>query len=122
MPRSHATSASPEKAAPGNRGVGPFVAPARRPDVCGPRFISTMPKETSMDFTKHPATTVLHSGYRSDPTTQAVAVPIYQTTSHQFEDSAQAPHLVALEEVATNSTPAYKQTTTDFKERTQRTA
>src|SRR3546814_1381377 len=71
MPRSHATSASPEKAAPGNRGVGPFVAPARRPDVCGPRFISTMPKETSMDFTKHPATTVLHSGYRSDPTTHA---------------------------------------------------
>src|SRR3546814_8620351 len=66
MPRSHATSASPEKAAPGNRGVGPFVAPARRPDVCGPRFISTMPKETSMDFTKHPAPTVLHSGYRSE--------------------------------------------------------
>src|SRR3546814_2420826 len=86
MPRSHATSASPEKAAPGNRGVGPFVAPARRPDVCGPRFISTMPKETSMDFTKHPATTVLHSGYRSDPTTHAVAVPIYQRSEEHTSE------------------------------------
>src|SRR3546814_19292699 len=56
-----------------------------------------MPKETSMDFTKHPATTVLHSGSRSDPTTHAVAVPIYQTTSYQFEASAPARRLFALE-------------------------
>src|SRR5437868_5455854 len=35
---------------------------------------------------KHPETIVLHAGYRSDPTTNAVAVPIYQTTSYQFRD------------------------------------
>src|SRR3546814_18994547 len=58
-----------------------------------------MPKETSMDFTKHPATAVLHSGYRSDPTTHEVAVPIYQTTSYQFEDAAHARRLFALEEM-----------------------
>jgi len=29
-----------------------------------------------MDFTKNPETAVLHSGYRADPTTAAVAVPI----------------------------------------------
>ena len=33
---------------------------------------------------KHPETIVLHAGYRSDPATNAVAVPIYQTTSYQF--------------------------------------
>ena len=37
---------------------------------------------------KHPETLVLHSGYRSDPTTTAVAVPIYQTTSFQFHNHA----------------------------------
>ena len=30
---------------------------------------------------KHPETAVLHAGYRSDPATGAVAVPIYQTSS-----------------------------------------
>ena len=29
-------------------------------------------------------TLVLHAGYRADPATHAVAVPIYQTTSYQF--------------------------------------
>jgi cystathionine beta-lyase/cystathionine gamma-synthase len=33
---------------------------------------------------------VLHTGYRSDPTTTAVAVPIYQTTSYQFHDTGHA--------------------------------
>src|ERR1035437_7095402 len=32
----------------------------------------------------NPETIALHAGYRSDPTTTAVAVPIYQTTSYQF--------------------------------------
>ena len=31
---------------------------------------------------KNPETVVLHAGYRADPTTGAVAVPIYQTTSY----------------------------------------
>ena len=39
------------------------------------------------DF-KHPETIGLHgSDYRSDPTTTAVAVPIYQTTSYQFKNA-----------------------------------
>ena len=34
---------------------------------------------------KHPETIVLHGGsYRADPATNAVAVPIYQTTSYQY--------------------------------------
>jgi O-acetylhomoserine (thiol)-lyase len=45
-------------------------------------------------------TLVLHGGpFRSDPTTGAVAVPIYQTTSYQFQDTAHASRLFALEEV-----------------------
>src|SRR3546814_5208477 len=76
-----------------------------------------MPKETSMDFTKHPATTVLHSGYRSDPTTHAVAVPIYQTTSYQFEDSAQARRLFALEEMGNIYTRVMNPTNAVFEER-----
>jgi O-acetylhomoserine (thiol)-lyase len=48
---------------------------------------------------KHPETVVLHSGYRSDPTTNAVAVPIYQTTSYQFQDTGHAARLFALQEL-----------------------
>ena len=39
---------------------------------------------------RNPETIVLHSGYRSDPTTTAVAVPIYQTTSYQFSSTEHA--------------------------------
>ena len=48
---------------------------------------------------KHPETLVLHSGYRSDPATTAVAVPIYQTTSIQFRDTEHASKLFALAEL-----------------------
>jgi O-acetylhomoserine (thiol)-lyase len=48
---------------------------------------------------KHPETLVLHSGYRSDPTTTAVAVPIYQTTSFQFHNTQHAANLFALAEL-----------------------
>jgi len=47
----------------------------------------------------HPETIVLHSGYRSDPTTTAVAVPIYQTTSYQFRDTQHAANLFGLAEM-----------------------
>ncbi len=47
----------------------------------------------------HPETIVLHAGYRSDPTTNAVAVPIYQTTSYQFKDTQHASNLFALAEL-----------------------
>lgn len=46
----------------------------------------------------HPETLVLHAGYRSDPTTNSVAVPIYQTTSYQFRDAEHAGNLFALKE------------------------
>jgi O-acetylhomoserine (thiol)-lyase len=48
---------------------------------------------------QNPETIVLHSGYRSDPTTTAVAVPIYQTTSYQFNSTEHAGNLFALKEL-----------------------
>ncbi|HEY1722361.1 MAG TPA: PLP-dependent transferase [Magnetospirillaceae bacterium] len=48
---------------------------------------------------KHPETIVLHAGYRADPSTNAVAVPIYQTTSYQFKDTKHASNLFALAEL-----------------------
>ena len=47
----------------------------------------------------HPETQVLHAGWRADPTTGAVAVPIYQTTSYQFDSTAHAENLFALKEL-----------------------
>jgi O-acetylhomoserine (thiol)-lyase len=48
---------------------------------------------------EHAQTLVLHAGYRSDPTTSAVAVPIYQTTSYQFNSTDHAANLFALNEL-----------------------
>jgi len=48
---------------------------------------------------QHPETLVLHAGYRADPTTTAVAVPIYQTTSYQFRDTEHAANLFGLAEL-----------------------
>lgn len=48
---------------------------------------------------KNPETIALHAGYRADPATGAVAVPIYQTTSYQFRDTEHASKLFALEEL-----------------------
>ena len=49
---------------------------------------------------KHFETLVLHGGaYRADPITGALAVPIYQTTSYQFQDTGHASRLFALEEL-----------------------
>src|SRR3546814_7585754 len=45
-----------------------------------------------------PETIALHAGYRSDPHTGAVAVPIYQTTSFEFHDTGHAANLFALKE------------------------
>ncbi len=49
--------------------------------------------------TKHPETLALHAGWRSDPTTGALAVPVYQTTSYQFRDTEHAANLFALKEL-----------------------
>ena len=48
---------------------------------------------------RHPETIVLHAGYRADPATNAVAVPIYQTTSFQFNSPDHAANLFALKEL-----------------------
>ncbi len=47
----------------------------------------------------NPETLALHAGFRSDPATGAVAVPIYQTTSYQFRDTEHASDLFALKEL-----------------------
>ena len=46
-----------------------------------------------------PETVVLHAGYRADPATGSVAVPIYQTTSYQFDSTQHAENLFALKEL-----------------------
>ena len=46
----------------------------------------------------HPETVVLHAGFRRDEATKAVAVPIYQTTSYQFDSAQHAENLFALKE------------------------
>ena len=48
---------------------------------------------------QHPETLALHAGWRRDPTTTAVAVPIYQTTSYQFNDTDHAARLFGLQEL-----------------------
>ncbi len=48
---------------------------------------------------KHPETLALHAGWRHDPATNAVAVPIYQTTSFQFESADHAADLFALKQL-----------------------
>ena len=52
-----------------------------------------------MSKNKHPETIALHGGdYRSDPATTAVAVPLYRTTSYQFNNTDHAANLFALKE------------------------
>jgi O-acetylhomoserine (thiol)-lyase len=50
-------------------------------------------------MSQNPETLVLHAGYRADPATGAVAVPIYQTTSYQFASTESAANLFALKEL-----------------------
>ena len=50
-------------------------------------------------MSKHPETLALHAGWRADPATNSVAVPIYQTTSYQFDDAAHASRLFGLQEL-----------------------
>ena len=66
----------------------------------------------------HPETLALHGGaWRADPTTGAVAVPIYQNTSFQFEDTAQAARVFALEEIGQVYTRIKNPTQDAFEER-----
>jgi O-acetylhomoserine (thiol)-lyase len=47
-----------------------------------------------------PETLALHGGWRADPTTGSVAVPIHQTTSYQFYDTDHAANLFDLKEIS----------------------
>ncbi|WP_085904939.1 O-acetylhomoserine aminocarboxypropyltransferase/cysteine synthase family protein [Kiloniella majae] len=67
--------------------------------------------------TKNPETLVLHSGYRNDPQTGAVAVPIYQTTSYQFDSAEHAANLFALKEFGNIYTRIMNPTTAVLEER-----
>ncbi len=48
---------------------------------------------------KNEETQVLHAGWRADPSTNSVAVPIHQTTSYQFNSANHAENLFALKEL-----------------------
>ena len=53
---------------------------------------------TNLNF-KNEETLAIHSGWRADTSTNSVAVPIYQTTSYQFNDANHAENLFALKEL-----------------------
>lgn len=62
-------------------------------------------------------TRALHTGYDPDPTTKARAVPIYQSTSFTFEDSADAAQLFALQKFGNIYTRIMNPTTAVLEER-----
>ncbi|MEQ8673132.1 MAG: O-acetylhomoserine aminocarboxypropyltransferase/cysteine synthase family protein [Aggregatilineales bacterium] len=62
-------------------------------------------------------TKALHAGYSPDPTTGSRAVPIYQTTSFQFRDTAHAAALFALTEPGNIYTRIMNPTNDAFEQR-----
>lgn len=66
---------------------------------------------------KNPETLALHAGFRADPATGSVAVPIYQTTSYQFRDAEHARKLFALEELGNIYTRIMNPTTDVLEQR-----
>src|SRR5436190_3218170 len=67
---------------------------------------------------KKAETIVLHGGsYRADPATEAVAVPIYQTTSYQLGSTEHAGDLFALKELGNIYTRIMNPTQAAFEER-----
>ena len=76
-------------------------------------------KELSMTTTSlHPDTIAIHGGsYRSDKSTNSVAVPIYQTTSYQFDSQEHASNLFSLKELGNIYTRIMNPTTAVLEER-----
>jgi O-acetylhomoserine (thiol)-lyase len=70
-----------------------------------------------MTSSKHPETIVLHAGHRKDSATNAVAVPIYQTTSYQFDSSSHAADLFGLKQFGNIYTRIMNPTTAVLEER-----
>ena len=66
----------------------------------------------------HPETLALHGGsYRKDNSTNSVAVPIYQTTSYQFNNQEHASNLFSLKELGNIYTRIMNPTTAVLEER-----
>ncbi len=65
----------------------------------------------------HAETLALHAGQKPDPTTKALAVPIYATTSYVFDDAAHAARLFGLEEFGNIYTRIMNPTTDVFEQR-----
>ena len=66
---------------------------------------------------RNPETLALHAAYRADPTTKAVAVPIYQTTSYEFETTEHASSLFELREFGNIYTRVMNPTTDVLEQR-----
>ncbi len=66
---------------------------------------------------KNPETIALHAGHRRDSATNAVAVPIYQTTSYLFDSAEHASKLFALQELGNIYTRMMNPTTAVLEER-----
>lgn len=62
-------------------------------------------------------TQTLHAGQTVDPTSKSRAVPIYQTTSYVFDDTAHAARLFSLQEFGNIYTRIMNPTTAVFEER-----
>ena len=62
-------------------------------------------------------TVALHAGQKPDPTTNARAVPIYQTTSYVFNDSDHAAALFGLKEFGNIYTRIMNPTNDVFEQR-----
>ena len=70
------------------------------------------------EISQHSETLALHAGsHRRDPTTNSVAVPIYQTTSYQFDNTEHASKLFALQELGNIYTRIMNPTTQVLEER-----
>jgi O-acetylhomoserine (thiol)-lyase len=65
----------------------------------------------------HPETLAVHAGWRADPGTGSVAVPIHQTTSYQFRDADHAARLFALQELGNIYTRIMNPTTDVLEQR-----
>ena len=66
----------------------------------------------------HPETIAVHGGsFRNDASTNSVAVPIYQTTSYQFNNQEHASNLFSLKELGNIYTRIMNPTTSVLEER-----
>jgi O-acetylhomoserine (thiol)-lyase len=94
--------------------IAPIAVAPRRDSLFKTIFIGS---ETMTAKPLHPETLALHAGWRADPTTGSVAVPIHQTTSYQFRDTAHASALFALQEMGNIYTRIMNPTTDVLEQR-----